>query len=94
MSPPVGGGSGNLPRENFEKMMQNGAIWSVNKAIIYTIHNIFYYERPVFLFSADIRKNDKFFSYIRRVPVTTYIYIKQVLGLLKISVFLGYFGLS
>ena len=32
VSPPVGGGSGGLPRENFEKMMQNGAIWSVNKA--------------------------------------------------------------
>ena len=25
-------GFGGLPRENFEKMMQNGAIWSVNKA--------------------------------------------------------------
>ena len=32
VSPPVGGGSGGLPRENFEKMMQNGAIWSVIKA--------------------------------------------------------------
>ena len=32
VSPPVGGGSGDLPRENFEKMVQNGAIWSVNKA--------------------------------------------------------------
>ena len=32
VSPPVGGGSGGLPRENFEKIMQNGAIWSVNKA--------------------------------------------------------------
>ena len=32
VSPPVGGGSGGLPRENFEKMVQNGAIWSVNKA--------------------------------------------------------------
>ena len=31
VSPPVGGSSGGLPRENFEKMMQNGAIWSVNK---------------------------------------------------------------
>ena len=31
VSPPVGGGFGGLPRENFEKM-QNGAIWSVNKA--------------------------------------------------------------
>ena len=29
--PPVGGGSGGLPRENFEKMMQNGAIWDANK---------------------------------------------------------------
>ena len=29
---PVGGGSGGLPRENFEKMIQNGAIWGVNKA--------------------------------------------------------------
>ena len=32
VSPRVGGGSGGLPRENFEKMMQNGAIWNVNKA--------------------------------------------------------------
>ena len=32
VSPPVGGGSGGLPRENFEKIMQNGAIWSVIKA--------------------------------------------------------------
>ena len=31
VSPPVGGGSGGLPRENFEKMMQNGAIWGANK---------------------------------------------------------------
>ena len=33
VSPPVGGGSGGgAPRENFEKMKQNGAIWSVNQA--------------------------------------------------------------
>ena len=32
VSPPFGGGSGVLPRENLEKMMQNGATWSVNKA--------------------------------------------------------------
>ena len=32
VSPPVGGGSGDLPRENFEKMKQNGAIWSANQA--------------------------------------------------------------
>ena len=32
VSPSVGGGSGGLPRENFEKMVRNGAIWSVNKA--------------------------------------------------------------
>ena len=31
VSPPVGGGSGGLPRENFEKMMQNGAILGANK---------------------------------------------------------------
>ena len=33
VSPPVGGGSGGLPRVNFEKKMkQNGATWSANKA--------------------------------------------------------------
>ena len=38
VSPPVGGGgSGASPRENFEKMMQNGAIWSVNKAFKLTL---------------------------------------------------------
>ena len=31
VSPPVGGDSGGLPRENFEKMMQNGAIWGAIK---------------------------------------------------------------
>ena len=31
--PPVGGGSGGLPRENFDKMKQNGAaFWSANQA--------------------------------------------------------------
>ena len=38
VSPPVGGGSGGLPRENFEKMKQNGAIWSANQAF-YTHSN-------------------------------------------------------
>ena len=28
VSPPLGWGSGGLPRENFGKMKQNGAIWS------------------------------------------------------------------
>ena len=32
VSPPVCGGSGDIPRENFEKMKQNGAIWSANQA--------------------------------------------------------------
>ena len=31
LSPPVGGGSGGLHRENFEKMMQNCAFWSANE---------------------------------------------------------------
>ena len=32
VSPPVCGGRGGLPRNFFEKMKQNGAIWSANQA--------------------------------------------------------------
>ena len=34
VSPPVGGGSGGLPRENLEKMKQNGAIWECKSSLL------------------------------------------------------------